>query len=115
MAKIAFLGLGVMGYPMAGHLATAGHNITVYNRTISKAKKWISDFGGAMADTPSKAVENAEFVMSCVGNDNDVDQVVRGDKGIMSTIPEKSIIVDHTTASAKIATELYNYCKNIKR
>jgi len=107
MAKIAFLGLGVMGYPMAGHLATAGHNVTVYNRTISKAKKWISEFSGAMADTPSKAVENADFVMSCVGNDNDLLDIAVGENGAFFHMKKGSVFIDHTTVSAKVTEELY--------
>ena len=107
MAKIAFLGLGVMGYPMAGHLATAKHNVTVYNRTISKAKKWISEYGGAMAETPSKAVENADFVMSCVGNDSDLLEITVGESGAFSQMKKGSVFIDHTTVSAKVTEELY--------
>ena len=107
MAKIAFLGLGVMGYPMAGHLVTAGHNVTVYNRTISKAKKWISEFRGAMANTPSKAVENAGFVMSCVGNDSDLLDITMGENGAFSKMEKGSVFVDHTTVSAKVTEILY--------
>ena len=107
MAKIAFLGLGVMGYPMAGHLATAGHNVTVYNRTIPKAKKWILEFSGAMADTPSKAVENADFVMSCVGNDSDLLDITVGENGAFSQMKKGSVFIDHTTVSAKVTEELY--------
>ena len=113
MAKIAFLGLGVMGYPMAGHLATAGHNITVYNRTISKAKKWISDFCGAMADTPSKAVENADFVMSCVGNDSDLLDIAEGENGALAHMRRGSVFIDHTTVSAKVTKELYEKSKTL--
>ena len=107
MTKIAFLGLGVMGYPMAGHLATAKHTVTVYNRTIAKAKKWISEFSGAMAETPSKAVENADFVMSCVGNDSDLLDITVGENGAFSQMKKGSIFIDHTTVSAKVTEELY--------
>ena len=107
MAKIAFLGLGVMGYPMAGHLATAKHNVTVYNRTISKAKKWISEFSGLMAETPAKAVENADFVMSCVGNDSDLLDITVGENGAFSQMKKGSVFIDHTTVSAKVTEELY--------
>ena len=107
MAKIAFLGLGVMGYPMAGHLATAKHNVTVYNRTISKAKKWIAEFSGAMAETPAKAVENADFVMSCVGNDSDLLDITVGENGAFSQMKKGSVFIDHTTVSAKVTEELY--------
>ena len=107
MAKISFLGLGVMGYPMAGHLVTAGHNVTVYNRTISKAKKWISEFSGTMAETPSKAVKNADFVMSCVGNDSDLLDITVGENGAFSQMKKGSVFIDHTTVSAKVTEELY--------
>ena len=107
MAKIAFLGLGVMGYPMAGHLVTAGHNVTVYNRTISKAEKWISEFSGAMGETPSKAVKNADFVMSCVGNDSDLLDITVGENGAFSQMKKGSVFIDHTTVSAKVTEELY--------
>jgi 3-hydroxyisobutyrate dehydrogenase len=107
MAKISFLGLGVMGYPMAGHLVTAGHNVTVYNRTISKAKKWISEFNGTMAETPSIAVKNADFVMSCVGNDSDLLDITVGENGAFSQMKKGSVFIDHTTVSAKVTEELY--------
>ena len=107
MAKIAFLGLGVMGYPMAGHLVTAGHNVTVYNRTISKAEKWISEFSGAMGETPSKAVKNADFVMSCVGNDSDLLDITVGENGAFSQMKKGSVFIDHTTVSAKVTEQLY--------
>ncbi len=114
--KVSFIGLGVMGFPMAGHLACKNSNlkIKVYNRSIKKSEDWVSKFDGIISHSPAEAAKDCDIIFMCVGNDNDVDQVVRGDKGIMSTISEQSIIVDHTTASAKIATELYNYCKNKK-
>ncbi len=114
--NVAFIGLGVMGYPMAGHLISKNSNlrIKVYNRSIKKSENWLSKFNGVLARTPSEAAENSEVVFMCVGNDKDVEQVVRGDRGILSSIPKNSIIVDHTTASAKIAINLYNFCKNDK-
>ncbi len=104
--KTAFIGLGVMGYPMAGYLAKAGHEVTVYNRTIARAEAWCSDFGGNSAETPAAAADGADIVFSCVGNDDDVRQVLLGAEGALSTLPSGSIIVDHTTASAELAREL---------
>ena len=114
--NVAFIGLGVMGFPMAGHLISKNNNlkIKVYNRSIEKTEKWVSKFNGILTKTPGEAAENSDIVFMCVGNDKDVDQVVRGDEGIMSSIPENSIIVDHTTASAKIALDLYESCKSSK-
>ena len=114
--NVAFIGLGVMGFPMAGHLISKNNNlnIKVYNRSIEKSKNWISKFDGTLTKTPAEAAEGCDIVFMCVGNDKDVEQVVRGDKGIMSSIPENSIIVDHTTASAKISLELNKYCKESK-
>ena len=108
MAKIAFLGLGVMGYPMAGHLATAGHKVTVYNRTISKAKKWNSEFNGSIAETPYKAVKDVDFVMSCVGNDNDLLDITIGEHGAFSNMKKGALFIDHTTVSAQVTEKLYN-------
>ena len=93
MAKIAFLGLGVMGYPMAGHLATAGHKVTVYNRTLSKAKKWNTEFKGSIAETPSKAVKDVDFVMSCVGNDNDLLDITTGEHGAFSNMKKGALFI----------------------
>ncbi|MBO6776799.1 MAG: NAD(P)-dependent oxidoreductase [Marinibacterium sp.] len=107
MAKVAFLGLGVMGYPMAGHLQAAGHEVTVYNRTATKAQAWVDQYGGAMSETPAGAAEGAEFVMSCVGNDDDLRSVCLGDDGAFSTMASGAIFVDHTTVSAKVTRELY--------
>lgn len=107
MAKIAFLGLGVMGYPMAGHLATAGHKVTVYNRTLSKAKKWNSEFKGSIAETPSKAVKDVDFVMSCVGNDNDLLDITIGEHGAFSNMKKGALFIDHTTVSAQVTEKLY--------
>ncbi|PQO24161.1 oxidoreductase [Rhodobacteraceae bacterium WD3A24] len=106
MAKLAFLGLGVMGYPMAAHLARAGHEVTVYNRTRSKAEKWVSENGGAMAATPAEAARGAAFVMACVGNDDDLRAVCTGDEGALAGMDEGSIFVDHTTVSAKVTREM---------
>ncbi len=107
MAKIAFLGLGVMGYPMAGHLATAGHNVTVYNRTHSKAKRWNSEFKGSIAKSPYKAVTDVDFVMSCVGNDNDLLDITIGEHGAFSNMKKGALFIDHTTVSAQVTEKLY--------
>ena len=114
--NVSFIGLGVMGFPMSSHLINKNNNlnIKVYNRSIEKAQKWIDRNNGILTKSPSEAAENCDIVFMCVGNDKDVDQVVRGENGIMSSIPEKSIIVDHTTASSKIAKELYHFCKDKK-
>jgi 3-hydroxyisobutyrate dehydrogenase-like beta-hydroxyacid dehydrogenase len=106
MARVAFLGLGVMGGPMAGHLAKAGHDVTVYNRTASKALAWVAQHGHRAAPTPAEAAEAAEFVMLCVGNDDDVRSVVIGPNGALDAMERGSILVDHTTASAGLAHEL---------
>ena len=107
MAKLAFLGLGVMGYPMAGHLQKAGHDVTVYNRTYSKAEKWAAEFGGAAARTPREAAQGAEMVLACVGNDDDLRSVCLGEDGAFSGMSAGAIFVDHTTVSAKVTRELY--------
>uniref|UniRef100_UPI0030D81247 NAD(P)-dependent oxidoreductase n=1 Tax=uncultured Sneathiella sp. TaxID=879315 RepID=UPI0030D81247 len=104
--KAAFIGLGVMGYPMAGFLQKAGYDTTVYNRTGAKAEKWVADYGGSHADTPAKAAEDADFVMVCVGNDDDLRSVVLGETGILANMKSGSIFVDHTTASSEVAEEL---------
>ncbi|WP_276307573.1 NAD(P)-dependent oxidoreductase [Thalassospira lohafexi] len=111
MAKCAFIGLGVMGYPMAGHLQKAGHDVTVYNRTAAKAEKWVSEYGGASAATPAEAAKGAEFVFSCVGNDDDLRSVTTGSDGILSTMDSGSVLIDNTTASADVARELYAAAK----
>jgi 3-hydroxyisobutyrate dehydrogenase len=112
MAKVAFLGLGVMGYPMAGHLKNkGGHEVTVYNRTTAKAEKWVSQFGGKLAKTPREAAEGQDFVMCCVGNDNDLREVTLGKDGAYAGMGKGKIFVDHTTASADIARELYAAAK----
>ncbi len=107
MAKVAFLGLGVMGYPMAGHLSKAGHEVTVYNRTTTKAEAWAAEHGGAFARTPAEAAEGAEFVMACVGNDDDLREVCVGENGAFSKMSGGAVFVDHTTVSAKVTRELY--------
>ena len=112
--NVSFIGLGVMGYPMAGHLQKNGYNVTVYNRTETKSQKWTNDFGGHMGVTPSEASKNAEIVFMCVGRDEDIIDVMEGENGILSSIKEKSIIVDHTTASAEIARKYSNKLKKMK-
>ncbi|PJI50608.1 MAG: oxidoreductase [Pseudomonas sp.] len=106
MAKVAFIGLGVMGYPMAGHLAREGHEVCVYNRTASRAAQWVKQFGGRSADTPRDAAQWADFVMCCVGNDDDLRSVVLGDDGALAGMQPGAVLVDHTTASAEVAREL---------
>ena len=107
MAKLAFLGLGVMGGPMAGHLQKAGHDVTVYNRTTAKAEAWAKAHGGAHATTPRAAAEGAEFVMACVGNDDDLRSVCLGADGAFAGMASGAVFVDHTTVSAKVTRELY--------
>jgi 3-hydroxyisobutyrate dehydrogenase len=113
MAKVAFLGLGVMGYPMAGHLKNkGGHEVTVYNRTAAKADKWVAQHGGKRAVTPREAAEGNDFVMACVGNDADLREVTLGKDGAFSGIKKGAVFVDHTTASAEIARELFAEARN---
>jgi 3-hydroxyisobutyrate dehydrogenase len=112
MAKVAFLGLGVMGYPMAGHLKNkGGHDVTVYNRSAAKAEQWVKEYGGRSAATPRAAAEGQDFVMMCVGNDNDVREVTLGQNGAYHGMTKGAVFVDHTTASAEIARELYAEAK----
>jgi len=106
MAKCAFLGLGVMGFPMAGHLAAAGHDVTVYNRTAAKAEAWVEKHGGRMAPTPEEAARGAEFVMACVGNDDDLRSVCTGEGGAFDGMEAGAIFVDHTTVSAAVTQEM---------
>lgn len=106
MKKVAFLGLGVMGYPMAGHLHKAGYDVTVYNRTVAKAQRWVAEFGGRWEPTPEAAVTDAEVVFACVGNDDDLRQVVCASAGASLGMKAGAIFVDHTTASAQVAREL---------
>jgi len=110
MAKVAFLGLGVMGFPMAGYLATHGHDVTVYNRTAEKATQWVAKHGGKVCATPREAAQGAEFVMACVGNDDDLRSVVLGDDGALAGMGANTVLVDHTTASAELARELGAAC-----
>ena len=112
MAKVAFLGLGVMGYPMAGHLLKkGGHEVTVYNRTAAKAAQWAKEYGGKHAATPREAARECDFVMMCVGNDDDVRSVVYGDNGALAGMKQGAILVDHTTASAIVAREVFEEAK----
>jgi 3-hydroxyisobutyrate dehydrogenase-like beta-hydroxyacid dehydrogenase len=112
MAKVAFLGLGVMGYPMAGHLLKkAGHDVTVFNRTRAKAEQWAKEYGGKHAGTPREAAKDCDFVMMCVGNDDDVRSVVFGDDGALAGMKKGAILVDHTTASAIVAREVFEKAK----
>ena len=109
--NVAFIGLGVMGYPMAGYISKGGHNVTVFNRTKSKAEKWIKEYKGKLAETPAEAAKDAEYIFTCVGNDNDLREVTFGNKGAFKSIKKGSIYIDNTTASAKIAKEIYDYAK----
>jgi 3-hydroxyisobutyrate dehydrogenase len=105
--RVAFLGLGVMGFPMAGHLARAGHRVTVYNRTAAKAAQWVATYGGTSAATPADAAREADVVMMCVGNDADVRAVAAGTDGALSSMASGAILVDHTTASATVARDMH--------
>ena len=109
--NVAFIGLGVMGYPMAGYISKAGHNVTVFNRTKSKAEKWINEYKGYIAETPAEAAKNSEYIFTCVGNDNDLREVTFGENGIFKTIKKGTVYIDNTTASATIAREIYEYAK----
>jgi len=111
--KVAFLGLGVMGFPMAGHLARAGHTVTVYNRTAAKAQEWVKEFGGKAAATPREAAAGADIVFACVGNDDDLRSVVLGDDGAFAGMEKNAVFVDHTTASADVARELYGAARKL--
>lgn len=106
MARVAFIGLGVMGYPMAGHIAKAGHEVSVYNRTTTKAEEWVKEFGGSHGVTPAEAVKDCDFVFCCVGNDDDLRSVTLGEGGAFETVKEGAVFIDNTTASAAIAREL---------
>ena len=112
--RVAFLGLGVMGYPMAGHLARAGHQITVYNRTAAKAQAWVAEFGGTSAPTPAEAARDCDFVFACVGNDADLRSVVLGTSGAFAGMKPGAVLVDHTTASAEVARELHAAALSLK-
>ena len=112
--NVSFIGLGVMGYPMAGHLQNNGYNVTVYNRTTAKAEKWVEDYKGSMAKTPGEASQNSEIIFMCVGRDEDIIEVMESENGILSKVTEGTIIVDHTTASAEIARNYYQKLKDKK-
>ena len=109
--KVSFIGLGVMGYPMAGYISKAGHNVTVYNRTKSKAEKWIKNYKGQIANTPAEAAKDCDFVFTCVGNDKDLEEVTIGKQGLYNTIKKGAVYIDNTTASANIARKLYKSAK----
>ncbi len=109
--NVAFIGLGVMGYPMAGYISKAGHNVTVYNRTRSKAEKWLKEYKGKIALSPEEAAKDSNFVFTCVGNDDDLKEVSIGKKGIFNSIKKNSVYIDNTTASATVARELYKNAK----
>jgi len=109
--NVAFIGLGVMGYPMAGYISKGGHNVTVYNRTGAKADKWLKDFKGKKADTPKDAAKDADYIFTCVGNDNDLREVTFGKNGIFKSIKKGAVYIDNTTASATIAREIYSHAK----
>ena len=109
--NVAFIGLGVMGYPMAGYISKGGHNVTVYNRTGAKADKWLKEFKGKKADTPKDAAKDADYIFTCVGNDNDLREVTFGDNGIFKSIKKGAVYIDNTTASATIAREIYSHAK----
>ena len=110
--NVAFIGLGVMGYPMAGYISKAGHNVTVFNRTKSKAEKWIGEYKGKMANTPAEAADGADFVFTCVGNDNDLREVSLGEHGLFNTAKKGCVYIDNSTVSAEISRELYKAAKD---
>ncbi|NCP64220.1 MAG: NAD(P)-dependent oxidoreductase [Paraglaciecola sp.] len=110
MQKVAFIGLGVMGYPMAGHLAKAGHEVWVYNRTQTKAQAWQQEYHGQVANTPKQAAQHADIILLCVGNDDDLRQVMLGEEGVVAGLSPKKIVVDHTTTSARVAREMAEIC-----
>ncbi len=110
--NVAFIGLGVMGYPMAGYISKAGHNVTVFNRTKSKAEKWIGEYKGKMANTPAEAADGADFIFTCVGNDNDLKEVSLGENGLFNTAKKGSVYIDNSTVSAEISRELYKASKD---
>ena len=108
MARVAFIGLGVMGYPMAGYIAKGGHEVTVYNRTAAKAEAWVKEYGGNSGKTPAEAAQDCDFVFCCVGNDDDLRSVTTGENGAFNSIKEGAVFIDNTTASAAVARELAN-------
>ena len=110
--SVAFIGLGTMGYPMAGHLQNAGHHVTVYNRSAEKSMRWVEQYGGRSAPTPAKAVADCSLIFSCVGNDDDLRDVLLGESGVLSAVNKDAIVVDHTTTSAVLAREIAQLCAN---
>ena len=110
--NVAFIGLGVMGYPMAGYISKGGHNVTVFNRTKSKAEKWIGEYKGKIANTPAEAADGADFVFTCVGNDNDLREVSIGENGLFNTAKKGSVYIDNSTVSAEISRKLYAAAKD---
>ena len=110
--KVSFIGLGVMGYPMAGHISKGGHNVTVFNRTTSKAEKWLKEHKGKLAKTPGEAAADCDFIFTCVGNDNDLREVTLGENGLFKSAKKNCVYIDNTTASAEIARELYKKAKS---
>lgn len=109
--KLAFIGLGVMGYPMAGHLSKAGHKVTVFNRNTAKAKQWLDEYQGKMSLSPKEAAQNADLIFICVGNDDDLREIMLGDSGVLAGLSQGKIVVDHTTTSAKVAREMALVCE----
>lgn len=112
--NLAFIGLGVMGYPMAGHLAKAGHNITVYNRSSAKAQQWLTEYSGRSASSPKEAAQNADLIFICVGNDDDLRQIMLAEAGVLAGLKKGKIVVDHTTTSAKVAREMAQACAELE-
>ena len=112
MSKVSFIGLGVMGYPMAGHISKAGHDVTVFNRTTAKADKWTKEHKGKFVKTPMEAAKDSDFIFTCVGNDNDLKEVTLGEKGLFKSAKKNCVYIDNTTASAEMARELYKKAKN---
>ena len=110
--NVTFIGLGVMGYPMAGYISKAGHNVTVFNRTKSKAEKWIDEYKGKMAETPAEAAKGADYIFTCVGNDNDLREVSMGENGLYNTAKKGSVYIDNSTVSAEICRQLYKAAKD---
>jgi len=110
--KVSFIGLGVMGYPMAGHISKGGHDVTVFNRTTSKAEKWIKEYKGKLAKTPKEAAKNCDFIFTCVGNDKDLKEVTLGENGLFKSAKKNCVYIDNTTASAEIAREIYKKAKS---
>jgi 2-hydroxy-3-oxopropionate reductase len=111
--SLAFIGLGVMGYPMAGHLAKAGHQVTVYNRSFAKAQQWLTEYSGKGVNTPKEAAQQADIIFICVGNDNDLRQIMQGEDGVLAGLDKGKFVVDHTTTSATVAREMAKLCSEI--